>query len=128
MISDRIYTHEEAKIIAQYALENLTMEPRQERNQAFEPDTHVIVDRDGGTVAVGIHVQVLGYEVVETGSAKLHPKDTFNRDVGIALATARAYRRMAGQLERLANEYVDQKDTYRTSTNWTINYPFGGER
>jgi hypothetical protein len=75
----------------------------------------VIIDEDGGTVAVQVKHETLqgGVATIDkvVGSAKCHPKDTFNQAQGLRLARARAYRRLANKLEE-AFEAADSGRNY----------------
>jgi hypothetical protein len=101
MFSDYIITHEEAQRQAREVLENMT-------DYSAYTSHDVVVDREGGVVAVKVRLELengVTTEFEATGSAKCHPKDEFAARLGMKIATARALRRLANQLEE-ASEYA----------------------
>ena len=72
----------------------------------------VLVDEDATIAHVRMEIFDSVYEA--TGSAEKHPKDYYDRDTGIALATARAMRRLANQIDLEATHRTKVQD-YRRS-------------
>lgn len=72
------------------------------------------------SVAV-VDVAISGYHGAFTGVSKKHPKDNHVASVGEALATARAFRQAADDLEHWA---VQRNLIHQTGLNY-ISAPFG---
>jgi hypothetical protein len=75
------------------------------------PVVTILVD-DEATVAHA-KMEVFGYVYEATGSAKKHPKDYYNRDIGIAIATSRALISLGQALINDASEQSDLIDARR---------------
>ncbi len=60
-------------------------------------------------------------EVIGTGAAKKHPKDSSDNAVGFNLAVARALRSLAEQYEKRANETTSS--TLFSDITWTLDGP-----
>lgn len=77
------------------------------------PEVRIVCNHDA-TVA-HVKFEIFGELYESTGSAELHPKDSYEREIGIALATARAMRAMARILEEATDNRTDLNDLMRQS-------------
>lgn len=74
----------------------------------FLPSVTSHLEDDAATV--GIRILALGGEIHAVGAAKRHPNDEPDTEIGLALATARAMRAAAGELERGAWTAINQRN------------------
>lgn len=95
-----------------------TRQPLVAYTDGFRGLPRVTVIQDGDVTSVAAEMDTFGGTIHAVGSARRHPRDVPDSDIGVALATARAVRALADLIEEGAWDAIQVHEDLKRTRQW----------